>query len=160
MNRIYVLLLFLCPVLSTTSIAQKIATLEVELTKPAQGLYIPVSIELDDVTLLSENELNLSEVRDNEKIRIPIQIRDGENRTLYWLVKNENNTRDKLVYELAKGEGLENQNLIQAKTENGILTIHSGDKNLLGYYYEIQRGAFASLKPSQRARYQGSPSLS
>jgi len=136
MNRIYVLLLFLCLVLSTTSSAQKIATLEVELAKPTQGLYIPISIDLDDITLLPENELNLSIVRGNEKIQIPFQIRDGENRTLYWFVKNENNTQDKLVYELAKGEGLENHNLIQAKTEDGILTIHSGDKNFLGYYYE------------------------
>ncbi|MHB8752762.1 MAG: AIPR family protein, partial [Aggregatilineales bacterium] len=30
----------------------------------------------------------------------------------------------------------------------------------LGYFYEIQRGAFASLKPSERAKYEGIPELS
>lgn len=151
MKRVYVLLLFLCLVLSTTSIAQKIATLEVELAKPTQGLYIPVSIDLDDVTLLPENKLNLSEVRGSQKIQIPFQIRDGENRTLYWCVINENNTQDKLVYELEKGEGSENQNLIQAKTEDGILTIHSSDKNFLGYHYEtapLPEGVDPSYKRS------------
>ncbi|MBN1973975.1 MAG: PmoA family protein [Sedimentisphaerales bacterium] len=129
-------LIILCLSFATSSNAQKIATLEAELTKPAQGLDVPVSIELDGITLLAGKDLSLAEVRGDERIQIPFQIRDGEKRTLYWLIKNENSRDGRRVYELSKGEGVKNPNLIQAKSEDGILTIHSGDKNFLSYYYK------------------------
>ncbi|MEJ2649552.1 MAG: PmoA family protein [Sedimentisphaerales bacterium] len=136
MRRFYLSSIILSLSILTMSNAQRIATLEVELAKPAQELDVPARIELDNITLLPDKDLSLVEIRGNERIQVPVQILDGEQRTLYWIIKSDNNQQSNRTYELMKGEGISNPNLIQAKAEDGILTIHSGEKNFLSYYYK------------------------
>ena len=69
----YVLLLFLTALISQSN-AQKIATLEVELTKPTNGIDVPVSTNLDKITNLSINKLNLVEITNGKTVPIPIQV--------------------------------------------------------------------------------------
>jgi hypothetical protein len=73
--------------LFTTNIkSQKIAVLEVDLEKAAYGLGIPVSINLDNVTYISDTLLALYEVKKKSRIVVPFQIEPGDARKLTWEV--------------------------------------------------------------------------
>src|SRR5215469_1185013 len=80
--------------------AQKIATLEVELPKPTNGLAIPVNIDLDDITFVKDSSLSLVQVQGNKKTAVPFQIRNGQHRTIYFLVHPENDHQKKYIYQL------------------------------------------------------------
>ncbi len=129
---LFIVLFFINPFVCT---AQIIATFEIELQKPVNGLEIPVSVNLDEVTFLSDSSLSLIEIGGNKKITVPFQISQGKQRTLYWLIIPGNETKNKRTYELVKGSPSAFPQ-IGAAMNNGALTIHSGDKNLLRYMYK------------------------
>jgi hypothetical protein len=137
--------------ISLDNYSQKVASLEVNLSKPAYGLNIPVSINLDEVTYLSDTLLVLYEVKDRVKTAIPFQIEPGDPRKLIWMVATgTGNTGEKHLYELLKGKPNQNE-AIKASENDGALTIHSGDKNLLQYYFRIvypPKGVDTSYKRS------------
>lgn len=135
MKRIYAIfgLLLLCWVFgSRQATAQLIARFEVVLDKNRIGLAIPVSVDLDKVTFKTDS-LVLSEVKENERIPVPSQISSGAVRTLSWLVKA--GAAKNRVYELSRGIK-ENFEEIKSRLENGTLTIHSGKRNFLQYWYK------------------------
>ena len=72
--------------LGLNTYSQKVASLEVNLMKPAYGLNLPVSINLDDVTYLSDTLLVLYEIKDKGKTAVPFQIEPGNPRRLTWMV--------------------------------------------------------------------------
>jgi hypothetical protein len=115
--------------------SQKIATLEVELTKATFGLDIPVSINLDEVTYVSDSTLNLLEVKGDKKIATPFQIEQGDPRKLCWIVKTEPGAARKHIFELVKGKVIRSPEVV-ATAKDGALTIHKGDQNLLQYYFK------------------------
>ncbi len=115
--------------------AQKIATLEVELTKPANGLDIPISTNLDKITNLSINKLNLVEITGGETIQIPIQVNIKNERVLNWIIKTKNRNQRKYIFELNEGIPLRSEQ-ISALKNDGDLIIHTKDKNLLSYFYK------------------------
>jgi hypothetical protein len=117
------------------SYSQKIATLEVELTIATFGLDVPVSINLDEVTYLSDTIINLVEVKGDKKIAVPFQIEPGDPRKLYWIVKTEAGAPVKHIYELVKGK-ITQSPLVMATAKDGALTLHKGDQNLLQYYFK------------------------
>lgn len=78
--------------------AQKIASLEVNLVTPSNGLTIPVKVELDAITFLPEDNLVLVEVQGTKKIPVDFQIEDQGTRFLYWIVSPEKT--GKRIYEL------------------------------------------------------------
>lgn len=114
---------------------QKIATFEVTLQKPSFGIDVPVSVNLDEVTWLPDTLLNLVEVKGNNRINIPFQIDQGNIRTLYWLVSGGSSDGERHTYELLK-EKPASHDEITASINDGALTIHKGNKNLLRYYYK------------------------
>src|SRR6478736_8305777 len=114
-------------------ISQKIATLEVELTKPTQGIHEPASINLDGITFLSDTLLNLVEVQGQKKVPVPFQIENGEHRTLHWIMKTQPD-KVKYSYELTKGGRPKSKDVVMSK-HDGALTIQSNDKNLLRYQF-------------------------
>jgi hypothetical protein len=129
-----VLLIF--SLISLDNYAQKIASLEVNLTKPAYGLNVPVSINLDEVTYLSDTLLVLYEVKDKGKTAVPFQIEPGDPRKLTWMIATGTGSAgEKHLYELAQGRLNQNES-IRASVNDGALIIHSGDKNLLQYYFK------------------------
>jgi hypothetical protein len=131
------LLALICSILFTDGFAQKIATLEVELARSANGLSIPVQTNLDEITFLPDSVLNLVEIQGSKRTPVSFQVENGEQRTLHWMIDGKNEGVKKYIYELVKGNGnYNNTNLIKANNENGSLTILAGNKNLLRYQFE------------------------
>jgi len=131
MIRKYLLLLLMLTALKTQ--AQKIATFEVEPTKVPSDTDVPINMSLDGVTFLSDTALSLVEIQGNSRIAIPFQITPGSPRTISWIVKG-NSGQKKKIYELTKSAPSKQNNIV-AKVESKYLTVQSGDKNLLRYYY-------------------------
>jgi hypothetical protein len=115
--------------------SQKIATLEVELTKPTYGLDIPVSINLDDVTYVTDSLLNLLEVKGGKSSAVPFQIEEGNPRVLNWIIKTGTGAPAKYQFDLVKGKAGKAP-LVMATVKDGGLIIHKGDQNLLEYYFK------------------------
>ena len=115
--------------------AQKIATLEVEFTKPTNGIDIPVSTNVDKITNLSINKLNLVEITNGKTIPVPIQVDIKNERILNWIIKTRNRNQKKYIFELNKGIPLRSEQ-ISAQKNSGELIIHTKDKNLLSYFYK------------------------
>lgn len=121
--------------ISLNNYSQKVASLEVNLTKATYGLNLPVSINLDEVTYLSDTLLVLNEIKDNVKTVVPFQIEPGNPRKLTWMIKTGTGPNEKHVYELLQGKTKQSE-AIKASVNDGALVIHSGDKNLLQYYFK------------------------
>lgn len=119
-------------IMSFVSFSQKIATLEVELPSPANGLDIPVSIDLDKYTSLPANSLVLTEVSGNAVTPIPFQV---DKRAMHWIIRTGNNQPKKHVYQLTKGTPGKFDE-IRFDNKNGSLTARYGNHNLLRYQYE------------------------
>jgi hypothetical protein len=114
--------------------AQKIATLEVELVNPGSGLNTVAQTNLDAITYLADSVLNLVEVEGNKKTPVAYQLEDEGSRMLYWTV-TAGKTK-KRIFELSKVSKPKNPDHITTKAEDGMLTIQSGNKNLLRYYFK------------------------
>jgi uncharacterized DUF497 family protein len=79
----YVLqLAMIAPLGATGMSAQTIATFTVTLPPPGSGLDVPVSADLDDVTVISDSALALEEVCGPTSIPVPFQIGHSGNVTL------------------------------------------------------------------------------
>jgi hypothetical protein len=121
--------------ISLNNYSQKVASLEVNLTEAVFGLNLPVSINLDEVTYLSDTLLVLYEIKDKGKKTIPFQIEPGNPRKLTWTVKTGTGQHEKHLYELVQGKTKQSV-AIKASVNDGALVIHAGDKNLLQYYFK------------------------
>ena len=115
---------------------QRIASLEVDLSKPASGLQVPARVDLDAITSLADSVIGLVEVQGTKRIPVPFQIENREGRTLYWMVNADNDKTKKRIYELIKGTPAKSTQLIQATTKDGALIIHTDNKNLLQYNFK------------------------
>jgi len=122
-------------VFAINSYSQKIATLEVDLPRTTFGLDIPVSINLDDITLITDSLLNLIEIKGGKSITVPFQIEDSDHRILNWIVKTDAGTPVKHIFELSKGKAPKAP-MVMATVNDGALTIHNGDQNLIQYYFK------------------------
>lgn len=133
LKKTALLLLFI----SIVSIArsQKIATLEVTLDKPSSGLEIPVSMSLDEVTMLPDSVLTLSEVTRTGKVPVAFQIEAGYPRKLTWMVLSGEKPGEKHVYELAKGKA-DHKSYAEATVKDGSVILHKGSKNMLEYVFK------------------------
>jgi len=115
--------------------AQKIATLEVNLSRPAFGMKIPVSVNLDEITYLSDTLLALYENKDGRREAVAFQIEAGNPRKMTWLVASGNSENEKHVYELT-GEKSKFPTAVNATARDGALIIHTGEQNLLQYFFK------------------------
>ena len=118
-------------IFGTAAFAQRIATFEVDLSKPTSGLQLPAKADLDGVTSLPDSVLSLVEVQGNKRTSVPFQIENKEHRALYWMVNSNNDKTKKRIYELVKGASPKNANVIEATTKDGVLVLHAGNRNLL-----------------------------
>jgi len=131
--RNLVSVIFFC-FLPLNNYGQKIATFEVDLSKETHGIYIPVSIDLDAVTFVSDSALTLVEIRDNNQLPVPFQIEQGTHRTLHWIVKPGSGNGGKHIFELIRSTPGQVKEEVMATAKDGTLTLHYGDQNLLRYY--------------------------
>lgn len=132
-RRIFLLNLIL--LLSVTCFSQKIATFDVVFSKGTRGLDIPVSINLDEVTYISDTLLCLYEVTGNSKTLVPSQVEQGNPRKLHWIITTGTNSVEKHVFELHKGKAGSSE-WIKAEIKDGKLVIHKGKDNFLQYYFK------------------------
>lgn len=114
--------------------AQKIAELQV--SSGNSLIAIPVSVNLDEITYLSEAEIILVEVKGNQHIPIPYQIENKGNRIMYWLMSPESNSPEQRTYELIKGTPKATMQPLTVSKESGALIISAKQKNLLQYNYK------------------------
>src|SRR5688572_9879786 len=136
MRKVSTVLFVLFILTGTSAMAQRLATFEVQLPKPTNGLSIPVSVNIDEVTFVKDSMLSLVEVVDSVTIRnVPCQIQQGDHRILTWNVNTSGNTRKKRVYRLIqKAPAIYNE--VIAKDADGALTIQAGNRNLLQYHFQ------------------------
>lgn len=125
-----------CIVVLPGAYAQKIATLEVALDNPAKGALVPVRVDLNTITFLPDTALTLVEVQGAKKVPVSFQIERGQDRILHWIITPQDDKQKKYVYELAKGTRTKDPSTIQASINDGALTIHTGDKDLLRYQFK------------------------
>lgn len=126
--------LFLFCILASVR-AQEIATLEVVLDKPSAGMEIPVSINLDELTYLPDSVLALHEITSSGKSEIPFQVEAGASRTLHWIIiPAEGKPGEKHSFELSRGQAT-NKKFAEATINNGTITLHKGNNNLLQYVF-------------------------
>jgi hypothetical protein len=115
--------------------SQKIATLEILLDKPASGLEIPVSMSLDEVTLLPDSLISLFEITGKVKTPVPFQIEAGYPRKLSWSVLAGEKAGEKHVYELTRGKA-DQKITAEATVKDGAVILHKGSNNLLEYVFK------------------------
>lgn len=115
--------------------AQKIASLEVNLARPASGMKIPVSINLDEITYLSDTLFALYETRDGGRALVPFQIEPGNPRKMTWMVTSGNKENEKISYEL-RAEKSEFPVTVKATVRDGALLVQSGEQKLLQYIFK------------------------
>ncbi len=113
--------------------AQTIAKFEVELPKAMNGIAVPASINLDEITFLSDSALSLVETQPGKQIPIPFQIKQGEPRILYWLIPDSK--QKKHSYELINVAQKKFPEII-ADIKGSALTFESDKKNFLRYYFK------------------------
>jgi hypothetical protein len=129
----FILLFFIFGTFSIACLAQKISTFELELPVSTNGIEVPVSIDLDRITNVADSSLSLMLVKGSERISVPFQISGDKQRSLNWLVKSDGDK--KIVFEIQKKKHAAFTPL-EATKNNGELTIHNGEKNLLRYNYK------------------------
>ena len=122
--------------ISLAVLGQKIATIEVDISKPMKGLTMPASIDLDAITFQSDSALTFIEVKKDGRQPVPFQIDYKGHRVLNWLVKTDDDKVKKRVYELAVGSHLVKVDVVAASINDGALLIHAGNQKLLQYNFE------------------------
>ena len=113
--------------------SQTIAKFDIELKSPLNGLALPAMLNLDGISFLPDSALSLMEVLGSTRVAVPFQIKQDEQRILYWQVKD--NGQKKHRYELIRLKAPKFSE-IEAKSEDGKLTFRFAGKDLLNYYYK------------------------
>jgi len=119
----------------TTGHSQKIASFEANIPAGTSGVDMPVSIDLNDITYLSDTLLSLYEIKGGTRVEIPFQVEQGESRKLYWIITTGDRSSGMYVFELISGK-TKQYDQVEATQKNGLLTIHKGDQNFLQYFYK------------------------
>lgn len=123
--------------MSIAVLGQKIATIEVDISKPMKGLTVPASIDLDAITFQSDSDLTLIEIKKNGRQPVPFQIENKNRRVLTWLVNTDDDKIKKRIYELVVGSDIMMKvGVVEASASDGALVIRAGDQNLLQYNFK------------------------
>jgi len=119
-----------------TAHAQIIATLT--LTDVQNNIGVPVSVNLDAITALPNDQLHLREVKGKATVDIPFQIENGTHRFLWWMVKKEGATNQK-VYEIVRVNAASSPAVapLGLTTDQKSIIITNAGKNVLQYNYGI-----------------------
>jgi hypothetical protein len=130
------LLVVSCLVWVSVARGQKIATIEVDISRPMDGLSMPASVDLDAITFQPDSQLLLVEVQGNARVPVAFQIENKSHRVLHWLVNRNDDKISKRVYELTKGPNSVKTGEVKASINDGTLLIHAGDQKLLQYNFK------------------------
>ena len=120
--------------LSGSLVAQRMATLEVTITKDKAGLHIPMQVPLHELSFLPDSLLQFVELIGKSSIPVAYQIDHRGSGTLHWMM--EPSAQGKKIYELRKGQPSAQQVGPKTVINDGKLTIGSLGKNLLQYNFK------------------------
>ena len=134
MKNLFLLAWFLAFILPLS--AQKIATLEVDMSRETHGMNVPVKVNLDEITFLPDSILSLVEIQGKQRVPVAFQVDHGINRELYWIIDTQNSSAKKRTFELVRGNKAEpeKQNIAVVESD-GAMIIKASDKNLLQYNF-------------------------
>ena len=118
--------------ISSPSLSQSLAKFKIAIDRPSNGLVIPASINLDELSFLPDSALALMQVDGSKKTPIPFQIKQEENRTLYWNIAPTE--KKELSYELVNVPK-ENFPIVRSLKNDSSITIQQNGNNLLRYYH-------------------------
>ncbi len=93
----------------------------------------PLSISLDDITSVNEENLRLYELIENELVFQAVQFSFGEERFLHWLLDGQTEPGKTRIFELRKESALKVSKNISVKREEDAYVILSGDIPVLQY---------------------------
>lgn len=118
--------------------AQKIATLTVSLDNESTASHVPVSVELDNITLLPDSSIYLVDVSNGGRRSVAYQVEHGQQRILHWIVdRGEKNSKGgQRVFELEQGKPAKAESGVEVVDQDGALLILSEGNNLLRYVYK------------------------
>ncbi|MEY3946092.1 MAG: hypothetical protein RJB03_798 [Bacteroidota bacterium] len=118
--------------ISSPSLSQSLAKFKIAIDRPSNGLVIPASINLDELSFQPDSALALVQVDGNKKTPIPFQIKQEANRTLYWNIAPTE--KKELTYELVNATK-ENFPIVRSLKNDSSITIQQNGNNLLRYYH-------------------------
>jgi hypothetical protein len=124
-----------CIALSTSGVAQRLATLEVNLPRNTNQQSVPVQVNLTGLTSVADTELSLVEVQGSTRTPVPHQLEKTKERTLHWNAQSGGNKALKRTYELVRGAKTNLPPSIKTVDTNGSLLIQNGNRKLLQYNY-------------------------
>jgi len=118
-----------------------VASLDVDLNRPMNGLSMPAEVDLDGITTLPDSVLELWKVVTGDKtFSINCQIEHGEHRVLHWMVDAPSMPAMRTIrYELYRrppSQNTSNYDSVRAFAGNGELTISHDGHPLLQYVYK------------------------
>ena len=135
MNKIKFLLISFFLFCTLEILAQKLATIEIDISESSFGFEVPVNINLDEITILPDSALSLFEIQDNHKMSVPFQVNNRESRILHWSVKANKYGNRNHTYELINKKVEKRFEIISAETKDGQLILKAGNRNLLAYQF-------------------------
>jgi Methane oxygenase PmoA len=135
MRNPFFILLLMSTIMSS---AQTIAKFEIDLSREANGIDIPVTIDLSRFHIPASTKFSLTKVI-NKKMSIltPFQLDKEKNTFSFIIIRDKKNAEKNLQYELVKESPSKLSKVqINAEDKDGSLTIQSGKKDLLRYVYK------------------------
>jgi hypothetical protein len=134
MQKVFFILLFMSSLIAA---AQPVAKFGIDLSTEANGISIPVTIDLSQFHIPPGTKFSLARIIDKKMgVSIPFQL-DREKNSLSFIIVRDKKSNEKILqYELSKQPAPAFPN-IEAEDKDGSLTIHSGKTNLLRYVYKI-----------------------
>lgn len=96
----------------------------------------PVSVPLDGLTQEADTALLLQEIKGKERIPVPFQVEHGNRRSLWWMVKKEGKTTEK-IFELVRKKAQEASPAIKVEDRQGALVVTDQGREVLQYNYRI-----------------------
>ncbi|MCH5598075.1 DUF6807 family protein [Niabella ginsengisoli] len=120
--------------ITITAQAQRIATIQAT-TTGKEKFNIPMQVNLDALTHVTDSSLQLLEIKNGKEVAIPFQIEGkGNTRNLYWLITPS--TKTNRIFELVKATSTSSSQSMQVEENNGAFSIVDNAKQLLQYHSE------------------------
>jgi len=116
--------------------SQKIAELKVAADAQTGTFVVPVSVDLDAISLVHTDSLYVVELVRGQSLPVNYQIENHGRRMLYWLVQPNQNTGTR-IFALMKGVPPTSTPVVELSNDAGALVISTHQQPLLQYNYKM-----------------------
>jgi hypothetical protein len=101
----------------------------------------PISIDLNSITLdIPAEEIHLFEIKDSQRIEIPVQLETGTPQRLWWILSGTTPSGQSRTFELCKADSAPQSQLtdiVKAAKGEKFLDIQVGDDKVMRYHHAI-----------------------